>query len=327
MAEYPFATLTSQGSTIPPPISTARETSLSYPIVVAVKVLTTVFFSACLIVAAFYLSHLLRKWKLKRDHHYHMSHHAIFFGSRNGGSSSPMFDSMSMSGMMSQNENTPQAAIQGIRQALRLHKRRRGRRKSAHSPIVLPPFKSSDTICTAAGGVMAASDTWKPDICPYATFNGKDGNGQQPLEANSNGQVTIQLQHHGQLENNFAQANDTYHHHHRHHQSFVDGGNGSSVVAPVVVAAAGGGGAAAGLFSGETFKFQPQQQVSVAAASVSACIYWNKEDSAKLDATAYVRGLSRNILFTCFIISSNIATSWNVSKRTLFLLDTMKPLS
>ena len=61
VAEYPFATLTSLGATLPPPpVSTARETSLSYPIVVAVKVLTTVFFSACLIVAAFYVSHLLR---------------------------------------------------------------------------------------------------------------------------------------------------------------------------------------------------------------------------------------------------------------------------
>ena len=71
MAEYPFATLTAFGGTIPPPISTARETNFPHSIFVAVKVLTTVFFSACLIVAAFYLSHLVRKWKLKRDHHFH----------------------------------------------------------------------------------------------------------------------------------------------------------------------------------------------------------------------------------------------------------------
>ena len=46
---------------------------------------------------------------------------------------------------------------------------------------------------------------------------------QQPEVASAEGQqVTITLQHHGQLEENFAQANDTYlHHHHHSHQANV----------------------------------------------------------------------------------------------------------
>ena len=154
-------------------MSTARETSLSYPLVVAVKVLTTVFFSACLIVAAFYLSHLLRKWKLKRDHglHYH-SHHVFFGNDRNGSSSSPMFDSLGSS--RNANENSGHQGFRGIR-----FNRRRRRIRTPQSPV-LPPFKSSDTICTAAGGPpiiqggssssFAPQETWNKDICPYATF-------------------------------------------------------------------------------------------------------------------------------------------------------------
>jgi hypothetical protein len=233
VAEYPFATLTSLGSTISPPVSTARETSLSYPIVVAVKVLTTVFFSACLIVAAFYLSHLLRKWKLKRDHHYH-GHHVFFGGgpgSGGGSGSSPMFDSLSLA------EAGPG---HGLRHALRFNRRRR--RRTPQSPI-LPPFKSSDTLCTASGPASNSAsfgpqDTWNKDICPYATFQlprdqqpSQQQQQQQQLQQASQQnrkqsepevatgqegqQVTITLQHHGQLEENFAQATDTYHHHHQ----------------------------------------------------------------------------------------------------------------
>ena len=229
MAEYPFATLTSLGSTISPPVSTARETSLSYPIVVAVKVLTTVFFSACLIVAAFYLSHLLRKWKLKRDHHYH-GHHVFFGGgpgSGGGSGSSPMFDSLSLA------EAGPG---HGLRHALRFNRRRR--RRTPQSPV-LPPFKSSDTLCTASGPASNSAsfgpqDTWNKDICPYATFqlprdqqpsqqqqqqqqaSQQNRKQSEPEVATGEGQqVTITLQHHGQLEENFAQATDTYHHHHQ----------------------------------------------------------------------------------------------------------------
>jgi hypothetical protein len=229
VAEYPFATLTSLGSTISPPVSTARETSLSYPIVVAVKVLTTVFFSACLIVAAFYLSHLLRKWKLKRDHHYH-GHHVFFGGgpgSGGGSGSSPMFDSLSLA------EAGPG---HGLRHALRFNRRRR--RRTPQSPI-LPPFKSSDTLCTASGPASNSAsfgpqDTWNKDICPYATFqlprDQQPSQQQQQQQASQQNrkqsepevatgqegqQVTITLQHHGQLEENFAQATDTYHHHHQ----------------------------------------------------------------------------------------------------------------
>ena len=81
-------------------------------------------------------------------------------------------------------------------------------------------------------------DTWNKDICPYATFQlprdhhqsrenivqkSSAQQQQQPEVASAEGQqVTITLQHHGQLEENFAQANDTYlHHHHHSHQANV----------------------------------------------------------------------------------------------------------
>ena len=196
IAEYPFATLTAIGGTIPPPVSTARETSLSYPLLVAVKVLTTVFFSACLIVAAFYLSHLLRKWKLKRDHGLHYHSHHVFFGNGNG---SPMFDSLGRNA----NENPTSQGFRGIR-----FNRRRRRIRTPQSPV-LPPFKSSDTICTAAGGPpiqgssssFAPQETWNKDICPYATF-------QLPPATHRN---EIKLQHHGQLESTKIEDDLAYH--------------------------------------------------------------------------------------------------------------------
>lgn len=195
VAEYPFATLTSFGATIPPPVSTARETSLSYPIFVAVKVLTTLFFTACLIVAAFYLTHLVRKWKVKRNHSYH-SHH-VFFGGSRGSSSSPMFESLSMFAASN--------GGQGLRQVF---SRRRLRRRPS-SPTLQPPFKSSDTICSAAGGPASSSasfgpqDTWNKDICPYATFQLPRDQQQQQAQSEVQ-QVTIKLQHHAQLEDDFG---------------------------------------------------------------------------------------------------------------------------
>ena len=85
VAEYPFATLTSQGHHIPPPISGTIDrqeksatgiyshgggssgSSNPNPIATVIKVVSTVFLSACLIVAAFYFAIFYRKWKLKRD--------------------------------------------------------------------------------------------------------------------------------------------------------------------------------------------------------------------------------------------------------------------
>ena len=85
IAEYPFATLTSQGHHIPPPISGTIDRREKYaignhpqqdgsnhssnpnPIATVIKVVSTVFLSACLIVAAFYFAIFYRKWKLKRD--------------------------------------------------------------------------------------------------------------------------------------------------------------------------------------------------------------------------------------------------------------------
>ena len=85
IAEYPFATLTSQGHHIPPPISGTIDRREKYaiginshndgspsmtnpnPIATVVKVVSTVFLSACLIVGAFYFAIFYRKWKLKRD--------------------------------------------------------------------------------------------------------------------------------------------------------------------------------------------------------------------------------------------------------------------
>ncbi len=124
VAEYPFATLTSNGGTIPPPVSTARETSFSYPLIVAVKVLTTVFFSACLIVAAFYVSHILCKWRLKRDHSgYHHDHHMFFglggLGGSSAGTASPMFDSLSMLNSGNERSNGSSINMAGFRHALR----------------------------------------------------------------------------------------------------------------------------------------------------------------------------------------------------------------
>jgi hypothetical protein len=84
IAEYPFATLTSQGHHIPPPISGTIDRREKYaiginsheesgssnnpnPIATVIKVVSTVFLSACLIVSAFYFAIFYRKWKLKRD--------------------------------------------------------------------------------------------------------------------------------------------------------------------------------------------------------------------------------------------------------------------
>ena len=69
----------------------------------------------------------------------HFFSHHVFFG----GSSSPMFDSLSM--LTASNSGSRH----GLRQALRFRKRRL--RRTPQSPTLLPPFKSSDTICTATG--------------------------------------------------------------------------------------------------------------------------------------------------------------------------------
>ena len=68
-----------------------------------------------------------------------------------------------------------------------------GDRSGDESPI-LPPFKSSDTLFTAtpSGGSFGPQDAWNRDICPYATF-------QLPRDQQMH-QVTIKLQHHGQLD-------------------------------------------------------------------------------------------------------------------------------
>merc|ERR1719266_397416 len=125
----------------------------------------------------------------------------------------------------------------GLRHALRFNRRRR--RRTPQSPV-LPPFKSSDTLCTASGPASNSAsfgpqDTWNKDICPYATFQlprdqqpSQQQQQQQQQASQQNRkqsesevatgegqQVTITLQHHGQLEENFAQATDTYHHHHQ----------------------------------------------------------------------------------------------------------------
>merc|ERR1739848_262965 len=60
----------------------------------------------------------------------------------------------------------------GLRHALRFNRRRR--RRTPQSPV-LPPFKSSDTLCTASGPASNSAsfgpqDTLNKDICPYATF-------------------------------------------------------------------------------------------------------------------------------------------------------------
>ena len=77
MAEYPFATLTSYGATIPPPRGTHGERSadgggVSSPsgdensLVTAVKVTSILFLSAALIVTTFYVAIFARRWKKKR---------------------------------------------------------------------------------------------------------------------------------------------------------------------------------------------------------------------------------------------------------------------
>ena len=70
VAEYPFATLTSLGATIPPPIQTSREKSSSSAILMSVKILSTIFLSACLIIAAFYVALFVRKWRKKRGEYF-----------------------------------------------------------------------------------------------------------------------------------------------------------------------------------------------------------------------------------------------------------------
>ena len=105
IAEYPFSTLTSQGHHIPPPISGTidrREKSAtgiyshgggssvaSNPNAIAtvIKVVSTIFLSACLIVAAFYFAIFYRKWKRKCDLDAISHRHD---GSRNG--SMPFID-------------------------------------------------------------------------------------------------------------------------------------------------------------------------------------------------------------------------------------------
>ena len=85
IAEYPFATLTSQGHHIPPPISGTIDRREKYaiginpnnqgsspssnpnPVGTVIKVVSTVFLSACFIVSAFYFAIFYRRWKLKRD--------------------------------------------------------------------------------------------------------------------------------------------------------------------------------------------------------------------------------------------------------------------
>ena len=117
-----------------------------------------------------------------------------------------MFDSLSM--LTASNSG---GSRQGLRQALRFRKRRL--RRTPQSPSLLPPFKSSDTICTATGAELGNSatsfgpqDTWNKDICPYATFQ-VPGDSQQPSTSQqttqqSLPQVTIKLQHHAQLDDN-----------------------------------------------------------------------------------------------------------------------------
>ena len=75
MAEYPFATLTSYGATIPPPRGTHGERSADGSVsssgddnsfVTALKVTSILFLSAALIVTAFYVAIFARRWKKKR---------------------------------------------------------------------------------------------------------------------------------------------------------------------------------------------------------------------------------------------------------------------
>ena len=76
MAEYPFATLTSYGATIPPPRGTHGERSADGSVssssgdensfVTAVKVTSILFLSAALIVTTFYVAIFARRWKKKR---------------------------------------------------------------------------------------------------------------------------------------------------------------------------------------------------------------------------------------------------------------------
>ena len=117
-----------------------------------------------------------------------------------------MFDSLSM--LTASNSG---GSRHGLRQALRFRKRRL--RRTPQSPSLLPPFKSSDTICTATGAELGNSqtsfgpqDTWNKDICPYATFQ-VPGDSQQPSTSQQSTQqslpqVTIKLQHHAQLDDN-----------------------------------------------------------------------------------------------------------------------------
>ena len=140
-------------------------------------------------------------FSLNRVFRLYCSHHVLF-----GGSSSPMFDSLSM--LTASNSG---GSRHGLRQALRFRKRRL--RRTPQSPSLLPPFKSSDTICTATGAELGNSttsfgpqDTWNKDICPYATFQ-VPGDSQQPSTSQqttqqSLPQVTIKLQHHAQLDDN-----------------------------------------------------------------------------------------------------------------------------
>ena len=60
----------------------SSSSSESHPIATVIKVVATVFLSACLIVAAFYFAIFYRKWKLKRDLDGIGGSHD---GSRNGG--------------------------------------------------------------------------------------------------------------------------------------------------------------------------------------------------------------------------------------------------
>ena len=78
VAEYPFATLTTHGATIPPPRGTHGERSADGggtagssagdgdDFVMAVKVVSILFLSVALVVTAFYVAIFVRRWKKKR---------------------------------------------------------------------------------------------------------------------------------------------------------------------------------------------------------------------------------------------------------------------
>ena len=183
IAEYPFSTLTVFGGTVPPVKGSTREkstfsndesstttvskTSSTSNVLHAVKIVSILFLSSSILVAAFYAAVFARKWKKKRD-----------------------LDESRPFRHHQEPPNTPQTSQSHFSTLQKRQKTTTSSILDEQSPM-LPPntFRATPIVSaavaancpvaavTAAGSNMYLQQEDSADICPYATFH--DGQEQQ----------------------------------------------------------------------------------------------------------------------------------------------------